>query len=103
MANNDYYSECCLCPKTSGIQWHHNLIFASNQVNEQEMILPLCAECHDKARESETKEKIDLIMYRRMTDSQFLKYDKAGYIKLRFNFLEKKYKDIPPKVILINY
>ena len=68
---DNFYKKCCLCGKTHGkIEWHHNLIYAERQSNIKETILPLCQECHEKARNSTIKEKLDFIMLNRMPDEQ---------------------------------
>lgn len=90
--NNRYFKKCCLCSITGvKIDIHHNLIFAGKQVGDIETLMPLCQDCHDKARRSEVKELLDLLMYQRMTDAQFVKYDKVGYIRTRYRYLMQKY------------
>jgi hypothetical protein len=94
MSKNPYYKKCCLCGETQGkIDYHHNVIFGGRQANDEECILPLCLICHDGARNSKVKEKLDLIMYRRMSDATFMKYDKTGMHSTRYHYLENKYGD----------
>ena len=90
MSKDKYYKKCCLC-KSSPVQWHHNLVFASKQVNEKECILPVCERCHNLARNTETKEKLDLIMLTRMSPEQMTKYSKAVNLFQRYNYLTRKY------------
>lgn len=78
LANDPYMKKCCLCGSSSGkIDWHHNLIFKSRQSDIKETILPLCQDCHDKARTKVVKDKLDLIMLNRMTDEQITSISKA--------------------------
>lgn len=102
MANDAFYGQCCLCGYSS-VEWHHNLIWSGRQINEKEMILPLCIHCHQDARRNEIKEKLDLIMYRRMLPDQWVKYDRAGFLRTRFNYLSKKYLDVQVQISFIQY
>jgi hypothetical protein len=88
--NDKYYKKCCLCPVRQ-VQWHHNLIFAGRQVNEKECILPICEVCHNKARNTEIREQLDLIMLTRMSPEQMQKYSKAVDLFQRYNYLCQKY------------
>jgi hypothetical protein len=80
MSNDQYYKSCCLSGITEcggKIEWHHNLIFASNQVNEKWCILPLCKKHHDMANDSYVRERLNHVMLNRADDSQILPYCKA--------------------------
>jgi len=90
MAGEKYYKKCCLCGSRP-VQWHHNLIFASRQVNEKECILPICEVCHNKARNTEVREQLDLIMLTRMSPEQMKKYSKAVDLFQRYKYLTNKY------------
>ena len=82
-----FYQRCCVCG-VIGVQWHHNLIYAGRQENEEFCILPLCPVCHEKARNKEFKEKLDWIMWNRATDYQINYYSKANnyvYERTRLN------------------
>jgi hypothetical protein len=91
MSSDPYYKKCCLCGTMQGIQWHHNLILASRQSSIRETILPVCEPCHDRARNTEVKEKLDLIMLRRMSDTQITSISKAVNYHQRKKYLECKY------------
>lgn len=92
LADDPYMKRCCLCGSNSGkIDWHHNLILGSKQSNIVETILPLCQNCHDKARTTETKEKLDLIMLNRMSDQQIIEISKAVNYHQRKKYLNEKY------------
>lgn len=91
MSKNPYYKKCCLCGSKSKIQWHHNLIFAGRQIDDQETILPLCVTCHEQARDTEFKEQLDLIMLCRMSPEQMKKYSKAIDLFQRYRYLTNKY------------
>ena len=90
MASDKFYKKCCLCGSYP-VQWHHNLIFKSRQVNEKECILPVCEVCHNKARNTEVKEQLDLIMLTRMSPEQMKKYSKAVDLFQRYKYLTNKY------------
>ena len=76
MANDPYYKKCCITGKTYGkIDWHHNLIYGSNQVNEKFCILPLAKEVHDNI--VKYKDICDWIMWSRATDEEVKRYSKA--------------------------
>jgi len=90
MVGDKFYKKCCLCGNEP-VQWHHNLIFAGRQVNEKECILPVCERCHNLARNTENKEKLDLIMLTRMSPEQMTKYSKATNLFQRYNYLTRKY------------
>jgi hypothetical protein len=95
MAADPYYKRCCLCGTMAGkIDFHHNLIYKGSQCDDRETILPLCVPCHDKARHTETKEKLDLIMLRRMSDAQIAKYSKAVNYQQRKKYLTCKYPSL---------
>lgn len=76
-----FYKKCCLnnfvYPCSGKIEWHHNLIFAGRQVNEEFCILPVCKTHHDIEKHTIIKEKLNWIMWMRATKEQILKYSKA--------------------------
>jgi hypothetical protein len=90
LSSKKYYKKCCLCG-SSPVQYHHNLIFASRQVNEKECILPVCERCHNLARNTEVREKLDLIMLTRMSPEQMTKYSKGVNLFQRYQYLTTKY------------
>ena len=71
-------------PPIMKIEWHHNLIFAGQQVNEDWAILPLCVGVHDKARDKHIKERLDWIMLNRAPEARLRAYSKA------INYLQEK-------------
>lgn len=74
--SDKFYEKCCVCG-VKGVQWHHNLIWKGRQENEKFCILPLCPSCHEKARNTEFKEKLDWIMWNRASEEQITFYSKA--------------------------
>lgn len=74
------------------IEWHHNLIHAGRQVNEDWAIIPLYEDVHDAIEgDMELKERVDWIMLNRATDEQLAPYCKAiNYIRRR-DTLNQKY------------
>lgn len=93
IASNPYMKKCCLCGTSSGkIDWHHQIIYAGSQLNEKWAILPLCEICHDSARNSKVKEKLNWIALNRATKEELSRISKAiDYIKER-DRLNKVYK-----------
>lgn len=90
LANEKRMKRCCLCGNPK-VQWHHNLIYGSKQSDIPETILALCEKCHDQARNTEVKEKLDLIMLRQMTTEQITNISKADNYHQRLKYLENKY------------
>ena len=86
MSEDKYYTKCCIDDECSGkIEWHHNLIFKGQQVNEKWCIIPVCKKHHDLIHgSSEYKEMANFVMLNRTTDEELLKYSKA------INYLEMK-------------
>jgi hypothetical protein len=65
MSEDPYFKKCCFdFPHTcfGKIDWHHNLIFGSKQVQDKKFIMPICQTVHDGARNVFIKEMLDLIM-----------------------------------------
>jgi hypothetical protein len=89
--SDPFYKKCCIC-SSPFIQIHHNLIFAGRQVDDAECLLPLCEKHHEMARNSEFKERLDIIMFKRMKTSQFNKYGKGG-LSQRYLYLSSKYNE----------
>lgn len=89
MDSDPFYHKCVICG-CQGVQWHHNLVFAGRQVNEEWAIIPLCPFDHDQARNSEFKESLDWIMLNRATDDELRPFCKAtDYIFMRKKLNEK--------------
>lgn len=89
--NSDpFYKACCLCG-SSGIQIHHNLIHSGRQSDDIKTMLPLCVDCHDMARKSCTKERLDLVMLKRMNSEEITAISKAVNYHQRLKYLTKKY------------
>lgn len=77
---------CCLTGRRDQkIDWHHQLIFAGQQVNEDWAILPLLTSIHDRIpADRSLKDQCDWIMLNRATDEQLRPYCKAiDYIRRR--------------------
>lgn len=85
-----FYKKCCLCG-SNVVQFHENLIFGGQQVKAKNCILPLCWICHPKADKIEVREKLDWIMYNRMTDEELLTYGKVLDLFARRDYLNNKY------------
>jgi len=91
MSDDPFYKVCCITgERNEKIEWHHNLIFAGRQVQEKECILPVTQAVHKKARNVEMREKLDLVMLRRMSDVQLNYYSKAVNLHQRLKYLEHK-------------
>ncbi len=98
MSEDKFYSKCCIADNTcSGvIQWHHNLRSYidgnKGRVNEKFCILPVCKSHHDKADTTETKEKLDWVMWNRASENDIIKYSKATNYQTYKEYLNKKYE-----------
>ncbi len=85
-----FYKQCCITGrKDEKIEWHHNLIYASKQVQEKFAILPLLKSIHRDI--VKYKEKCDWIMWNRATPEQIQKYSKAIDYKAYLERLNKIY------------
>ena len=94
MANDPYYKKCCYPHYCSGkIEWHHNLIIAGRQSDIKETILPLCQFIHERARLTDVKEQLDLIMLKRMSEAQIGEISKAVNYHQRLRYLKGKYEN----------
>lgn len=101
MANDPFYKKCCfewwrpqildLVRCEGRIEWHHNLIFGSSQVNEEFCILPLCQKHHRMAENREIKEFLTWVMVSRATPQERAKYSKAIDYERIYRELSKKY------------
>lgn len=86
MDANPFMHRCCITGRTDEkIEWHHNLIFAGRQVNEEWAILPLLEPVHDAVPgDPELKDRCDWVMLNRATDEQLRPYCRAmNYIRRR--------------------
>lgn len=63
------------------IDWHHNLIFAGSQVNEEWCIIPLLHSVHEIEKRPHIKEILNWIMLNRATDEELERYSKARDLK----------------------
>jgi len=79
-----WYRRCCLTGRTrtqEKIEWHHNFIFAGQQVNEKWCILPMAESIHDREKEQEIKERLNWIMLNRANVETIEKYSKQEELK----------------------
>lgn len=91
LADDPYYKVCCITGVSNEkIEWHHNFIFAGRQVQEKECILPVTQGVHEQARNVEMREKLDLVMLRRMSEEQLDRFSKAK-LRQRLKYLEYKF------------
>lgn len=90
MSEDPFYKNCCYAYFTgdnncSGkIEWHHNLKYGGQRVNEIFAILPVCQYHHRLADTSEIRMVLDWIMLNRATDLELQTYSKAE------NYFDKK-------------
>lgn len=93
MANDPYYSVCCVTGRTAPqvkIEWHHNFTYRGQQVNEIWCILPVSEAIHIQARNTEMKEKLDWIMLNRAPKEVFERFDRID-LKQRLAYLKTIY------------
>ena len=78
IAADPWYRKCCLCHSLD-VQWHHNLIYAGQQVNEVFCILPVCETHHEgpegPKRNALTRQRLDELMYKRATSKERKDYE----------------------------
>lgn len=85
LANNPFYWDCCISNNEcqGHIEWHHNLIYAGKQVNEEFCILPLCQKHHKIEKYKQIKSKLNKIMVSRATDEDLKKFPKIDFSLMR--------------------
>lgn len=88
LVEDPFMQKCCLSDfdlenQCDGrIEWHHNLIFASNRINEKFCILPVCHFHH--VHESVWKQELNQVMVDRATYEELKPYSKAiDYVALK--------------------
>lgn len=97
-----FYGRCCLTGTgkpnhlasrfdPEKIEWHHNLIFAGKQVQEEFAILPILKRLHDDVSNPEVKDRCDWIMLNRATEDQIKKYSKVVNLQRRLDELNERY------------
>lgn len=92
MDNDPFYKKCCIADETcSGrIEWHHNLIFASKQVNEKFCILPVCHSHHEREKNKDIGERLDYIMLCRAENGTLERFSKViPYIAIKERLIQK--------------
>lgn len=72
--SDPFYDHCCLrhlgtC-SDEGVQWHHHLIYAGQQVSEKFCILPLCPYHHEHINMPKLQYHADMIMLERASEEQ---------------------------------
>ena len=93
LSQDVFMKKCCLCGTDRlRVQWHHNLIYQGRQSDIPETILPLCSYCHAIADDTGVKERLDLIMLKKMSAEQIKSISKAIDYKHRLKYLKKKYE-----------
>ena len=90
LENDKYYKKCCISDSSAErIEWHHNFIYAGQQINEKWCILPLAKSIHRDI--VKYKEKCDWIMLNRADDETLRKYSKAIDLIAKRDRLNKIY------------
>lgn len=99
MERDPFYKQCCITGRADEkIDWHHNMIYGGNQVNEKWCILPLLQSIHRDIVKH--KERCDWIMLNRATDAELERYSKAINYKHIRKVLNKKYGNKIYNIIL---
>lgn len=97
MEHDPFYQRCCVTGVRRGpyakIEWHHNLKYAGERVNEKWCILPVLKRVHDKADTRIVREFLDWIMLNRADDETLKRFSKAGSLIERRDRLNKIYGD----------
>lgn len=106
LADDPFYQQCCVTGLRGTwddpLEWHHNLIVASNQVQERFAILPILKSVHDQARNHEMRECLDWIMLNRATDDELLAISKAIDYFHRRAFLNRIFGEYPGEMVSIS-
>jgi hypothetical protein len=90
MLKDKFYKKCCVSGrKDERIEWHHNLIYASKQIQEKFCILPLLKSVHRDIVKH--KEKCDWIMLNRASEQQLTKYSKVINYRHKLKILNEKF------------
>jgi len=90
MDSNPEYHRCIVTGMAhEKIDWHHNLIYAGRQVNEEWCIMPLLHSVHEIEKRPDIKELLNWIMLNRATDEELEKYDRRD-LKAEREKLNKK-------------
>ena len=90
MESDSFYKQCCITGRNDEkIEWHHNLIYGGQQVNEKFCILPLTDWVHREIVKH--KQKCDWIMWSRASEQEIEKYSKATNYKRELERLNKIY------------
>lgn len=103
MESDPYYKQCCVTgiPRTRAkIEWHHNFIFAGQQVNEKWCILPLAKFVHDQANDKKVREYLDWIMLNRSDEETLKRYSKSTDLIAKRDRLNKIYENKKNRLIL---
>ena len=94
LLSDPYYQQCSFLFEhycAGKIEFHHAMTWAGRQCQELECILPICHSIHEQARNSEVKEKLDYLMFLRMTEEQIARFSKSIDFFKRYNYIMKKY------------
>jgi hypothetical protein len=90
MSSDPYYKKCCITGATNEkIDFHHNLTFKGQRVNQIFCILPLAKSVHDKI--SYYKELCNWVMWNRASEQEIKEYSKAENYQLTKERLNKRY------------
>lgn len=93
MAMDPFYRTCCItgAPPTFGdrIEWHHNLIHAGRQVQQEFAILPVKHSIHALATNPIVKDRMDWVMLGRASEQEIWEYSKVVDLARRRAFLNE--------------
>src|ERR1035437_9408260 len=85
MASDKFYSKCCITGLSNNavkIDYHHNLQYAGERVNEKFCILPIADFVHRNI--VKYKAKCNWIMLNRASESDLKRFSKArDYVKMK--------------------
>jgi hypothetical protein len=91
IGQENWFKKCCLCGVKKSdqvkIEVHHNFIYAGRQTDVYFTLLPLCVKCHDTARKTEVREKLDWIMMGRADWNDLARFPRYDW-KQRKIYLE---------------
>lgn len=92
-----FYKKCCITGETP-VEFHHNFIYANNQVQEKWCILPLVKRIHDIEKRQDISEKLNWIMLNRADEITLNKYGRTRNLIKRRDELNKIYGEYKEKI-----
>ena len=86
MADDPFYTCCCLCGNYEEVQWHHVWIYGGRQINEKWAVVPACKKCHELvAGDKYTRQYFEKVSLLRTIEADLKKYYKKDWQRIKIN------------------